>query len=483
MRESMPMPLLLSVVALAATGCPRSELGPTPGTVDDMGPPKDSGPGWADPGGDVLGPADGEDGAGAEAGRGQEVGPDVGPGDQLPPAPSCIQVNPASVNFGGKLVGAVSMMPLKISCCGDFPLLVYGIGMQEGSSPDFDVDLSMMDHVPTAEDPVVVAPGEAVQVGVRFVPDEENPVGEDGELVLDEGVIRIDSNAVAAPTDVPVQAAGVCINCPTAVIKCQEGDEVHPGTTLHLFGDESYAPNGSIQKWEWSVEQLYGCGAAFIPSYTFPNPIFEVNVPGVYTFYLTVYDQTNSPSCFPAKYEVAVFEKQAIRVELSWDVPGMGDGIAPRELADLDLHFVHPWAGGPDLDGDGAPDGWYDVPFACFWFNPHPNWGSYDPSVDDDPELDEHDGGESVVLEVPENVIYKVGVHYFQGSGPPATATVRVLVYNQVVYESPGVTLEPLDLWDVLTIEWPTAKVKLTKEDGDWKITPKYQNPYFVGPW
>ena len=29
--------------------------------------------------------------------------------------------------------------------------------------------------------------------------------------------------------------------------------------------------------------------------------------------------------------------------------------------------------------------------FDCFWFNAHPNWGSFDPSVDDDPGLDRDD--------------------------------------------------------------------------------------------
>jgi len=207
---------------------------------------------------------------------------------------------------------------------------------------------------------------------------------------------------------------------------------------------------------------------------------FEVNLPGVCTFYLTVYDQTNTPSCYPAKYEVAVSEMQAIRVELIWDVPGRSDGTTPRQLADLDLHFVHPWAAGPDLDGDGEPDGWYDIPFDCFWFNPHPNWGSYDPSPHDDPEWEEHDDGETVVLELPEKVTYKAGVHYFQGSGPPAEATVRVLIYDQVVYETAAVELNPLDMWEVLSIEWPSGKVIVAQDDdGDPRITPKYQNPYF----
>jgi len=78
------------------------------------------------------------------------------------------------------------------------------------------------------------------------------------------------------------------------------------GAVLHLFGDGSYSPNGTIQKWEWEVEKPDGAKSEFVPSYTSPTPTFEVDVAGVYIFYLTCYDQTNTPSCFPETYQVAV---------------------------------------------------------------------------------------------------------------------------------------------------------------------------------
>jgi len=455
--------------------------------ADDMSPSQDSGPGGTDPGVDVQESGDGEDDAGVKTGRGQDVGLDIDPGDLLPDPASCIQVNPASVNFGGKLVGTVSTLPLKFSCCSEIPLQLYDIRMAEGSSPDFDLDLSAMDHVPTAEDPVVVAPGESVLVDVRFVPDVENPVGEDGELVLDEGGLRIDSNAVNAPTDVPVQAAGVCNCCPTAVIKVAEGEEVIPQTMLHLQGDESFASNGTIQKWEWGVEQPQGSQSVFVPSCTFPNPTFEANVAGVYTFYLTVYDQTNTPSCFPATFEVVVLPCEPIHIELLWHTPGDLDetDTGPDAGSDLDLHFLHPSAAGPDLDGDGAPDGWFDIPFDCFWFNVYPNWGSYDPSINDDPGLDRDDtdgaGPENINLDIPENVIYRVGVNYWNEHGyGPAFATVRVYIYAQLVFEVADVELHDSDMWSVCTVEWPAGKVQVTIDKaGEYKIVPDYHNPFF----
>ncbi len=275
-------------------------------------------------------------------------------------------------------------------------------------------------------------------------------------------------------------------DCPSAVIKCPEGEEVIPQTILHLFGDDSYAANGTIQKWEWAVQQPNSSQSVFVPSHTFPNPIFETNVAGIYTFYLTVYDQTDTPSCFPAVHEVVVIPDEVLHIELSWHTPDDLDetDTGPEAGSDLDLHFTHPWAAGPDLDGDGVADGWFDIPFDCFWFNAHPNWGSYDPGINDDPGLDRDDtdgaGPENINLDIPEDATYRVGIHYWNDHGYGAAfATVRIYIYGQLVFESPETFLVDSDMWEVCTIEWPSGKVEVVTSDGDLKITPEYHNPYF----
>jgi len=400
----------------------------------------------------------------------------------------CIAVNPQKVNFGGKKYGDMAVVPLEISACGEAPLELYDIHIKEGSSPDFDVKIdTFLDHTPAHDDPVIVPIGGSVMIEVIFIPDAPNPMTEDGSLILDEGILVIVNNSFAKDKEVELSGAGVEIECPTAIIKCAEGDEVIPQTVLHLFGDESSASNGTIQKWEWSVEQPAGSQSVFVPSYTFPNPTFETNVAGVYTFYLTVYDQTNTPSCFPATYEVVVIPDEAIHIELLWHTPEDPDetDTGPEAGSDLDLHFLHPWAAGPDLDGDGAPDGWFDIPFDCFWFNAHPNWGSYDPAINDDPGLDRDDtdgaGPENINLDIPENVIYRVGIHYWNDHGYGASyATVRVYIYAQLVFEVADVMLVDSDMWEVCTVEWPSGKVQvITTDDGGYKITPAYHNPYF----
>jgi hypothetical protein len=284
-----------------------------------------------------------------------------------------------------------------------------------------------------------------------------------------------------------VSGFGALVLCPTAVIQVAEGNEVIPQTVLHLYGDQSYAATGTIAKWDWSVDQPLGSQSVFIPSNTFPNPTFEVNVAGKYTFNLTVYDEQNVPSCAPDTFEVVVIPDEAIHIELLWHTPEDPDETdeGPEAGSDLDLHFTHPWAGGPDLDGDGQPDGWFDQPFDCFWFNAHPEWGSFDPSIDDNPGLDRDDtdgaGPENINLNIPEDVLYKVGVHYWNDHGYGASyATVRVYIYSQLVFEVPDVKLVDSDMWEVCTVEWPSGKVQVvTDTAGQYKITPNYQNPFF----
>ncbi|MBM4371219.1 MAG: choice-of-anchor D domain-containing protein [Deltaproteobacteria bacterium] len=399
----------------------------------------------------------------------------------------CIAVNPAQVKFGGKKIGDLAILPLVISSCGDAPLQIFDVQFATGSSADFDVDLNPLDHEPSAEDPIIVPIGDDVTINVKFVPDEENPTDVNGSPIPDLGTLLIENNSFYQTKEVPVSGFGALVLCPTAVIQIAEGAEVIPQTVLHLYGDQSYAATGTIAKWDWSVDQPLGSQSVFIPSNTFPNPTFEVNVAGKYTFNLTVYDEQNIPSCAPDTFEVVVIPDEAIHIELLWHTPEDADETdeGPEAGSDLDLHFTHPWAGGPDLDGDGQPDGWFDQPFDAFWFNAHPEWGSFDPSIDDNPGLDRDDtdgaGPENINLNIPEDVVYKVGVHYWNDHGYGASyATVRVYIYSQLVFELPDVKLVDSDMWEVCTVEWPSGKVQvITDPSGQYKITPNYQNPFF----
>lgn len=158
----------------------------------------------------------------------------------------------------------------------------------------------------------------------------------------------------------------------------------------------------------------------------------------------------------------------------------------------MDLHFVHDAlaTSEQDLDKDGKPDGWFDTKFDCFWFNAHPNWADYAPNVDDDPGLDRDDtdgaGPENLNLNIPENTRYRVGVHYWLNHEyGPAFATVRLYIKSVLVLEIADVKMVEHDMWNVLTIDWPSGDVKVVADpkggSGPW-ITPAYENESFAQP-
>ena len=398
---------------------------------------------------------------------------------------ACITVAPTQLEFGGTLVGHEALLPLEIGSCGGKSLVVSAITLAPGSDPAFTLE-SLPDLV------LVLAPGETAKVEVRYAPTHLGAHGADGGLVFDTGTLVIASNAWEDLVEVPLSGVGVDAYCPTPVMVVLEGEKVIPQTNLHLYGDQSFASSGgAIASWKWTVKQPTGAASVFVPSDTFPNPTFEVNTAGVYAFRLDVWDLAGVQSCVPAEVEVVVVPDEAIHVELLWHTPNDPDETdqGPAAGADMDLHFVHDAyaASGPDLDKDGKPDPWFDQPFDCFWFNAHPNWGSFEPSIDDDPGMDRDDtdgaGPENLNLNIPENTTYRIGVHYWNDHEyGPAYLTLRVYIYSVLVYEVSDVKLVNHDLWNAATITWPNALVTPVLKSGERWITPAYQNPFFFQP-
>ena len=320
---------------------------------------------------------------------------------------------------------------------------------------------------------------------------EDAPAPEPADALAESGPEAAEpqpeADAPDAAPDVDPDLPPDPATCPVAVIAVDEGDEVIPQTVLHLHGDQSHAVTGAIANYQWTVEQPSGSSSALIPTATFPNPIFEANVAGTYTFSLTVRDDAGRVSCLPATATVFVTCNCGLHVELLWTTPGDPDPTdeGPDKGANLDLHVAHPYGAGPDVDGDGVPDPWFDPQWDCYCGNPNPDWGSPDPSAPDDPGLDRDDtdggGPENVNLDVPESdpawpFVYRVGVHYRDDHGfGPSLATVRVYIYSALVFEASDVLLQPGDLWNVATVEWPSTKVTLQlSATGGYDITPDY---------
>lgn len=279
---------------------------------------------------------------------------------------------------------------------------------------------------------------------------------------------------------------------PPAAIIVDEGDEVIPQTNLHLSPNPNrFAPERAV-RWRWRVAQPVGSQSVFVPSPTVPTPTFEANVAGVYEFFLDAWDDAGEPVATTASFFVSVIPDEAIHIELLWDTPGDPDqtDTGPFAGSDMDLHFVHARAPSApdarDLDGDGRGDPYFDQPWDCYWFNPHPDWGEFGSARDDDPGLDRDDtdgaGPENINLNVAEDgIVYQVAVHYWDDHSHGASfATVRVYLYGALAYEVADFWLVNRDLWCVAYVLWPAGVVEpCARDDGNPRVTPHYQHPMF----
>ncbi len=269
--------------------------------------------------------------------------------------------------------------------------------------------------------------------------------------------------AETSPTDARPEeladshAGGLLTPCPA--IRVTEGDTVAPRTKLHLIGSD---PAVTAAEYQWRVDAPPGNTSRLLPSASVADPTYEANVVGPYAFHLTATDADGN-SCTSHQL-VRVIGDTAIYVELLWHTPGdLDESDEGSQLgSDLDLHFAHPFASGPDLDHDGEPDPWFHDLFDCFWSNDHPNWGSIDPAANDNPALGREDGDgagpEAISLAVPENVCYRIGVHAFTDHGfGESFATLRIFLSGTLAFEAADVRLDKRDLWTVTDLCWPLA--------------------------
>ena len=413
-----------------------------------------------------------------------------------------ITVTPSPVDFGGKLIGKAGKIDVTINSVGTGSLTVSDISLKDTGETHFTPDFSKLQYTngkaPSASLPLIIPANGSEVFQIQYLPTVKNPIDPvTGQVQKDANTIVITNDSFDSPLEVSTTGFGVEVECPIPVIMTEEGEEVQPQTVLHLHGDQSQPASGTIQTYNWTVTQPPDNKFNLVPSATFPNPTHEMNIAGEYTYSLDVCDATycsNDAKCNTTAYKkVTVIPNQAIHVELTWDTPGDLNQTdeGPDAGADMDLHFTHPFATGPDLDGDGKPDGWFDIPYDCFWFNPHPDWESMNPNAHDDPSLDRDDtdgwGPENLNLDAPVNGrIYHVGVHFWDDHGYGFSyARIKIFIWGQLVFDRNlkdlGQKMFTCDMWEAATIEWPTGAVKqVQKDDGSLKITHNYANPAFV---
>lgn len=383
----------------------------------------------------------------------------------------CVILVPENIQFGGKVVGAQATIEVEVVNCGFSPIVVNAVSLVadgvQPMSPNFGLQLD--DTLP-----ITIPTNESWSFVVTFAAPFINPLGPDDKPVLDTASLLVEVHDVANQS-IPVSGFGVCQGGPVAVIDILEGEVVTPGTALHLDGLGSYSCLGNISKYEWNVTAPAGNLEIFLPSPASPTPSFTVNLPGTYVFQLEVWDEWNESSYVLAEYQVVVAPDEAILVDLRWTPLGPNSGAG-----DFSLHFAHPFAienGAADHDGDGIPEPWFHGFYDCYWDNPNPNWGSFDPTVDDDPWewASPSQANDHITLASPENGLeYHVGVHAWNVQ-VPNLVDVRVYIHGVLAFESLGVEMGQGDLWEVATVAWPSGSVTpMPTSDGEPAIISDY---------
>jgi hypothetical protein len=410
----------------------------------------------------------------------------------------CIRVEPNPVEFGGKVIGSPAAIDVTIKSCGTGPLDVTGIAFKEGSHPNFTMAFDDIGGAAPSEGaPLVIPVNGTAKFRVIYRPTVQNPQDPvTQEILKDLATIIVNNTSFNGELEVLASGFGVLVECPQPIIVIEEGEEVKPQTTMHLHGEQSQGSAGAITKYAWDVKQPADNKFGFVPSNTFANPTHVPNVAGEYTYCLDMCDASRCSYDAECKTtackKVTVIPDEAIHCELTWNTPGdPTQDEGPNAGADMDLHFAHPFAQGPDIDGDGTPDPWFDIPYDTFWFNARPDIESMNPNAKDDPRLDRDDtdgwGPENVNLDVPvDGRVFRVGVHYWDDNSTGYSyPRVKCYIWGQPVFdwnlEDTGTKMYRCDFWDVATIAWPSGAVtKVTRTDGTPKITAGYINPAFV---
>ncbi|MGB0591067.1 MAG: choice-of-anchor D domain-containing protein [Myxococcota bacterium] len=363
------------------------------------------------------------------------------------PPVGCIEWSATSLDFGATVYGTKSAKPVTLTNCGTLPITIDSLSISGDNAGAF----TLLETPPTS-----LAPGAVFESALRYEP----TAGSVGALGTLEATVHWEGGE--AVVSMTLTGFVVVEDCPVAVVSVAEETPVAPGTVLHLSGLDSYAPVSTIASHSWSVLEPQGSAGRFNPNTETATPTFAAMVAGKYQFNLSVIDDVGNVACVPASTVVRVAPTTALYVELTWVTPGDEDptdqGLAVG--TDLDLHVAHPNASGPDLDGDNEPEHWFDPVWDCYWFNPSPDWGPFQPPTDDDPHLTIEDidgaGPEAITLDLPEiDVTYRIAVHSWQDHGMgPSVATVRVYLLGDKIFESQPVTLNALDLWEVAEITW-----------------------------
>ncbi len=256
--------------------------------------------------------------------------------------------------------------------------------------------------------------------------------------------------------------------CPIPVFEVLGSKPKTAPVVINLSALGSKSATGTIASYAWTVKGPAGMCPQYGEHPKLPTPSFTAARVGDYEFCLEVVDSARTKSCKNTCKTVTVSPNNGIHVELTWQSPLVPDLCDGSFAMDLDLHFAHPLALGPDIDCDKQPDPWFSNPFDVFWFNPKPKWGSPTPGTNDDPLLTpDATGRHGEVLTLPppptiqtKPLVYRIGVHAWNLKGSQeARATVKTWVQGKLIHTAAAVPLHELDMWNVGRVHWPSKTI------------------------
>lgn len=440
-----------------------------------------------------------------------------------------LDLNPTSMDFGAAVIGSPVIWDLVLTSSGGMNVKVKSVyPNQDAIDAGFRVEFPGVE--PTVANPVTLAPLSTLTVRIVYDPTRASPVDQIGKPIPEEGQIVVSGDMFAGNEFLRVTGfavAGACTGpiiellneafdegdgCPvdeldaetknTRICRTADGYQVPTGTLLRLTGVQSFSPFGDLESWTWSVSQPATNGGVFIPGSGDITPTFMVGAGGdgttpYYQVFLDVADGLGHTACAPDSLKIETRTETKADVILSWTPVSPFTPTPPYNGQDVDLHFTHPTAGNdgdePDLDGDGLPDDWFDLPYDCFWYYPEPAkdlWGEALPWTNDLVRLrnDSDDGEEpevlSMGLECPNGRKFKVGAYFFDDHGyGDVMATAQVFVKGTLVYSATQ-RLKSLDMWYVGDLQCVTVGLDKTGSfsAASAKITHDYVNEDFGNP-
>ncbi|MGM0556595.1 MAG: choice-of-anchor D domain-containing protein [Myxococcota bacterium] len=367
----------------------------------------------------------------------------------------CLELEPAEVDFGQRDLGTTHTQGVFATNCSARSEVLFEIEDVEGD-PEFGVTQT----TPGGSPEFSLEPGETVEIPVTFRP--ESP----GEYAAE---IFIDSNDEFEPErTVELFGRGRPYDCPSAVIEASNANRngrvvadpsgqlnVVPLDTINLDASGSVDPeNSGIDRYEWSIVDRPSDSTNDFENVDGSSATIWMQTAGTYVVELQVWNGLGVQSCEPARLQLDVIPDEDIHLQLVWNTPSDNDQT-DNNGTDVDLHFLHPNAGG----------NWNYAPWDCFWRNMEPDWGvEGDPT--DDPSLDIDDvngaGPENINLDNPEvGLTYDVGVYYYADHNfGRSLVTTRIYLGGQLVMELSGKEMRNQEFWHVAKIDWPSGAIE-----------------------